>query len=111
MLKTSNMKKLGEKYRKKFPERIERARLQKYARKIKLIEEIGGKCVCCNLTNWWVLTIDHIKPIITDQKETPFQIISRLLNNPEQRKHYQILCNGCNSSKFINKKCKIYHYL
>ncbi|MDE1814715.1 MAG: hypothetical protein KGH87_08915 [Thaumarchaeota archaeon] len=79
--------------------------------KIKLINEMGGKCVCCGLTQWWILTLDHIIPIKGKNREHSYKLYYKLLKDLELRKDFQIMCYGCNSSKNDGEKCTLNHYI
>lgn len=95
----------------KYNKKLTKERTYKHKLRIRLINEMGGKCVCCGLTQWWCLTLDHIKPIRTQDREELKVLYCRLLKYPELRKDYQILCFGCNGSKSAGEKCQINHNL
>ncbi len=79
--------------------------------KIELFNSMGGKCKCCGITEWWNLTVDHIKPIHQPfiKRENTYKMVKRLLKNKGDRKDFQILCFGCNNSKNTNEKCGLDH--
>ncbi|MDE1828624.1 MAG: hypothetical protein KGH65_05690 [Candidatus Micrarchaeota archaeon] len=77
--------------------------------KRKLINEMGGKCVCCGLTQWWILTFDHIMPLKGNMRDHSYQLYYKINNDLEYRKKFQIMCYGCNNSKHIGEKCTINH--
>jgi hypothetical protein len=79
--------------------------------RIKLINLMGGKCICCGVSEWWNLTFDHIIPIKTQKRENVTTFIRKLIKNPELRKDFQIMCFGCNGSKNIYEKCQLTHDL
>jgi len=85
-----------------------RNRERDYDIKKQLINEMGGKCVCCGLTSWWILTLDHIKPVKKQRRGQYRTFILKLLNNPNMRKDFQVMCYGCNNSKNIGDKCLIH---
>ncbi|WP_428323690.1 hypothetical protein [Nitrosopumilus sp.] len=89
----------------------ERYRLDTCKAKIKLLKIMGGKCVCCGLTQWWILTIDHIKPVKKDKRIDSRSLMFKLLKNPEMRKDFQVMCYGCNNSKNTGEKCNFDHNL
>lgn len=90
------------KYRKDYRDCSHRSR-------IKLIQIMGGKCICCGITEWWNLTIDHIIPVKTQKREDGKTLIRKLIKDSELRKDFQILCFGCNGSKNSYEKCQLDH--
>lgn len=80
--------------------------------KIKLIIEMGGKCACCGITQWWVLELDHKKSVkkYNLKREQSSILISKLLKNKKLREEYQWLCSGCNMSKMAKGKCILPHW-
>ena len=76
--------------------------------KKQLIERLGGSCVCCGITEWWVLTFDHIKPLRENMPKYHSDWWQQLKNCPDLS-HIQLMCSGCNSSKGIDKECKLEH--
>lgn len=83
------------------------SRLRKYKIKQQLLKEMGQKCVCCGITEWWLLTLDYIKPIkgIRNRSES---LVAKLLKNKELQREFQIMCFGCNNSKNTGEKCLIH---
>lgn len=81
-----------------------RQRLYEKQNKIKVIENYGGKCVCCDEDKFEFLTIDHIKDNgaierkITKQG-TGGKIYRWLIKNNFPKENYQLLCFNCNCSK------------
>ncbi len=78
-----------------------------YNKRHACIELLGGKCVCCGVTEWWNLTIDHID-WRTKDKTKSITLYNRLLRGIDLQK-FQILCFGCNSSKHRYTKCQIHN--
>lgn len=87
-----------------------RQRKAYHNQKIKLLRLMGGKCICCGNTEYWNLTFDHIIPLRSFDRKRK-DIAHELLKYPEKREGFQILCHGCNSSKYIFKICKMNHNL
>lgn len=87
-----------------------KSRLRRYNERKKLFKIMGNKCICCKITEWWNLTIDHIKPLNDTKKRiSPAILIPILLKNRILIKKYQILCFGCNTSKHTGKECVLIH--
>jgi 5-methylcytosine-specific restriction endonuclease McrA len=82
-------------------------------RKIILVNLLGGKCVCCGVTEWWNLNFDHIIPVsTTKQKRLPAATYyKKLINGTLSLENLQILCSGCNGSKGNRKRCNLDHRL
>ena len=78
-------------------------------RKLKLFKILGMKCVCCNISEYWNLTIDHKIPLRTSKRQSAPSLYRELLENPEKRNTIQLLCFGCNVSKNRFEKCKLDH--
>jgi len=89
----------------------EQMRISKAKRRIKLLSKFGSKCACCGITDWWNLTIDHIKPIIRKNDKDNFENQWKKIAVQNNLSNYQCLCYGCNNSKSYGKKCKIQHTL
>lgn len=77
--------------------------------KIRIYNEMGGKCVCCGINEWWNLTLDRI--IFNGETENSRALLYRLLKDKKARKDYQLLCMGCDSSKSRGEKCMLDHSL
>ena len=70
-----------------------------------IIEEYGGKCVCCGEDHYEFLTIDHInndgyleRSGVTKSR-TGTKMYRWLLKNNCPKENYQLLCFNCNCSK------------
>ena len=79
--------------------------------RIKLINLLGDRCVCCGLDKWWILTVDRIVYSKSDIRETPHALYKKLVENPELLKEYQCLCLGCDKGKNTGGRCLIHHDL
>lgn len=68
-----------------------------------VIEKYGGKCVCCGLSDWRFLTIDHINNDGASEhgggRGRPRSFYSNLLKI-DRRVDLQVLCANCNCAKF-----------
>lgn len=91
---------------------LELAKMRKYKLKIKLLNRLGGKCVCCGvgMEQWWNLTFDHIKPQLIKIKGDNYtsdwwQSLIHIVDLSP----FQILCFGCNSSKGKREECTLPH--
>ena len=78
-------------------------------RRKEAIKLMGGKCMCCGITEWWNLTFDHIKPVFRHRRQINSAHYNKLIKDHEYREDFQLLCYGCNSSKNIKEKCTIDH--
>jgi hypothetical protein len=72
--------------------------------KMKIIEEYGGKCACCNENTPEFLTIDHINNNGAKERELTKQgsggkIYRWLIKNGYPKDNYQLLCYNCNCAK------------
>jgi len=127
----NNRDKINEKARYKYNKNIEKNRLNKrvYYRKnvecmrkkakeyinnvrLNALKILGMKCVCCDITEWWNLTIDHVEPLLESRRGTNLshKVFREIVKNPKKSKEkYQTLCFGCNLSKNKYKKCQINH--
>ena len=76
--------------------------------KFQILDCLGWKCACCGVTEWWNLTLDHIKPTFDAKTRSRVtkKILNHILNHPEE---YQTLCWGCNNSKSNRERCTIDH--
>lgn len=90
---------------------LKRLRNKRHTSKIKLIGEMGGKCICCGENKYWNLTFDHIIPLRRKDNKRHTRVDSDLIKNKKNRKFFQILCYGCNISKNSNEKCLLDHEL
>jgi len=79
--------------------------------KIEIIKNRGGKGICGGLTQWWILTFDHIKPIKGHNRLNTLVLLWKLYKNKELRKDFQVMCFGCNASKYTNECCGLDHTL
>ena len=75
--------------------------------KLKVLKILGSKCACCNIKQWWNLTVDHIKPTGKRPKITDYY--KQLTNGKHETKNLQILCYGCNLSKGQYTHCNLRH--
>lgn len=83
-------------------------KLRKYRIKKEIMTRLGGKCVCCGLKEWWILTIDHITPI-KNQRNKYDSDWWQTLYFMKDISAFQCLCHGCNSSKGKREKCTLPH--
>lgn len=86
-------------------------REMRWALKMKVIEEYGGKCKCCGEDEPKFLAIDHIyndgKAHRLELKENNggMALYRWLRNNGFPKEKYQLLCHNCNLAKQFWKKC------
>ena len=74
-----------------------------------VIAMLGGKCVCCGLTAWWCLTIDHIRPLRGRPRPRRQGFIHGLITGRIPPDNLQVLCSGCNMSKGTGTRCRLNH--
>ena len=86
------------------------AKQRRYNKKLKIdaLQIIGKSCICCGVSEWWNLSIDHIKPI-DDRRENSHNIYRDLRLGKLNNLDFQTLCHGCNNSKNAGMKCNIEH--
>jgi len=87
----------------------EQKRISKARRRVKLLSRFGSRCNCCGNTEWWNLTIDHIKPVKRKTDKDNFDNQWKKIAILDDLSDYQCLCYGCNNSKSRGEKCKIDH--
>lgn len=71
-------------------------------RKLKIIENYGGECICCGEKNWEFLTIDHVDNDGAKHKKElggASYLYHFLKKNNYPRDKYRLLCFNCNSSR------------
>lgn len=91
-----------EKAKKRITEK-ERGKIWRVKLKKEIIEQYGGKCVCCGESEILFLTIDHVNNdgYLLRKIETT-QIYSFLKKNNFPKDSYQLLCFNCNLGKHYN---------
>jgi hypothetical protein len=72
--------------------------------KQKIIQEYGGKCVCCGENRFEFLTIDHINNDGAIERKNTNQgtggkLYRWLIKNNYPKNNYQLLCYNCNCAK------------
>jgi hypothetical protein len=77
-----------------------------YPRKLRreVISHYGGRCMCCGITEFTMLTIDHIKNDGAQQREEiggGYRFYCWLRRN-KYPPEFQILCFNCNISKHLS---------
>lgn len=85
-------------------------KIYEYNIKLKIIENYGGKCVCCGESIAEFLTIDHINGNGADERKqtkqgTGGKLYRWLLKNNCPKDNYQLLCYNCNCTKGFFGKC------
>ena len=82
--------------------------------KFMVLKMLGNKCVCCGITEFWNLTVDHITPVYrntnVDRKPVPGHYYD-IIQGRVPLSDYQCLCFGCNTSKNTGSSCNIDHTL
>lgn len=75
-------------------------------RRLRCIEHLGGKCVCCGESNQVFLAIDHINNDGSKhRKAISRKMIYGWLIKNNFPPGFQLLCHNCNMAKSILGKC------
>ncbi len=78
--------------------------------RLKVINNLGAKCACCQESIYELLTIDHIngkgEHTNAQRKNLPKTVIKEGI--PKDK--YQTLCHNCNAAKGHNKICPHNHF-
>lgn len=82
---------------------------RKTAIKRKALEMLGGRCACCGVSEWWNLTVDHVRPVLGKRKYIGIQMFRSVVRGEADAGNLQVLCFGCNASKNRYERCKIDH--
>ena len=95
-----------------------KANLRNRELKREMIEAYGGKCVCCGLSDWRFLGIDHIhNDGATERKELygekggyssaggGISFYRKLRQRGYPKDRYQLMCFNCNTAKAIYGEC------
>ena len=77
-------------------------------KRIKVLLLLGNKCICCGVTEWWNLQLDHIKPQ-TNNRMQSVTVYTKILKGELNKEDFQILCRGCNISKGTTNTCRLNH--
>ena len=72
--------------------------------RLKLIEELGGKCNSCGETDYIVLDFDHIHD--DGHKDSGKNIVFEVKANPSR---FQLLCKNCNWRKEYSRRQNAIH--
>lgn len=80
-----------------------RAEYKRQKRK-EAIEILGGKCYDCGFSNKLALQIDHIDNNGKEERKKRVMMHNKIINNPIERKKYQVLCANCNWIKEITRR-------
>ncbi len=84
--------------------RLQQCKEREQQYKQKVVDEYGGKCVCCGESTIEFLTIDHINnngaQIRKETKQgTGGKLYRWLIKNNFPKDNYQLLCYNCNCAK------------
>ncbi len=77
---------------------------QKHVRnRQKVLDFLGGMCVCCRHSDYDVLQIDHVIPInLPSKKRMPAcQMFFHILNGNLPKSDFQLLCANCHMKKTV----------
>lgn len=94
-------------YQKKNLEKIqEKHRDYFYKKRMKVFELLGGKCVQCGETDWRCLQIDHINGggCKHHKLKQTWGVMIDVINDPDRKSKYQLLCANCNWKKRFELK-------
>jgi hypothetical protein len=75
--------------------------------KVKTFNYLGGRCVCCGITEPYKLNIDHINNDgwfrrRFNNESLGIDLYKKIFNNSLNKNDFQILCCNCNYSKYLN---------
>jgi len=73
--------------------------------KMQVLNQYGGKCVCCKTTTMEFLSMDHINGGGTYERRHAQKRIWTWLKDNKYPEGFQILCFNCNLSKGFNGYC------
>lgn len=75
-------------------------------RRRRVIELLGGMCVCCFETAYEFLAIDHVYNDGSEERKTltPQALVAHILKRGTSARH-QILCHNCNLAKAYHGEC------
>jgi len=85
------------------------ARAYQQKKRREALEVLGGVCANCGFSNSIALSIDHKNPVHGNAStrakkgETGATLYNKIINFPEERGKYQVLCKNCNWIKMIAK--------
>jgi len=94
-------------WQKKNLEKVQEKHQEWYHKKRMLaFDKLGGKCICCGESDWTCLQIDHINGGGSQhhKQRQSYGIIIDVLNDPDAKSKYQLLCANCNWKKRFRLK-------
>jgi len=81
----------------------------------KAIEILGGKCIECGETDWIVLEIDHIEPLMRINRihklHSGINLARRIVNGTYSKENYQLLCANDHKRKTYKERIKYKNYV
>lgn len=75
--------------------------------RIEMINEYGGKCIKCGITDYDVLSIDHIDNTGAEDRKNGlygYNLYRKLKKDSWPKDNYQLLCRNCNWKKELKRK-------
>jgi hypothetical protein len=78
--------------------RRERAAGERRALRQAVLDLLGGRCVCCGVTDYVFLDIDHVNDDGAEERRRTTVATHRLALVEPHR--FQVLCRNCNWAKF-----------
>jgi 5-methylcytosine-specific restriction endonuclease McrA len=76
--------------------------------KLRVIERLGGHCLCCGENHTELLTLDHIRPLDGARRTTGLWL--KLWRGTVTADNLQLLCVLCNRAKSNKQECG-YHII
>jgi hypothetical protein len=70
-------------------------------RRKQILEEYGGKCVCCGETKELYLDVDHIKNDGNKERRAHVDMNLWIIKQGFPKDKYQLLCRNCNRTKML----------
>lgn len=84
------------------------ARAVRKALRMQFIEAYGGKCICCGITEWQFLTVEHINRDGKAHRQiyrSSAQVLADLRRRGWPKEGYELLCFNCNRARWEHGVC------
>lgn len=104
-VQTSKRRERQHRWKMRNPEEYKKQAMEKYHRiRDRAIEKLGAQCACCEEKRETFLQVDHIHNdgYKEGKRRHSYDLMKRVLRDPEAHEKYQVLCANCNHSKTRN---------
>lgn len=81
--------------------------------RIEMIDEYGGKCSDCGISDYDVLSIDHIDNTGSEDRKNGlygYNLYRKLKKESWPKHNYQLLCRNCNWKKEIKRRSSLSNF-